>query len=116
MKKGFTGFVLQFILAAGVIMLMGYIFEGVYVKDFYVAFVVAIVLSLLNKFIKPIIKFFTLPLNILTLGIFGFIVNGLILQICCALLAPDFQIASFGLSIIVAICISILYSILGIDK
>lgn len=116
MKKGFTGFVLQFVLGAGVILLMSYIFDGVYVKNFSVAFVVAIVLSLLNKFVKPILKLLTLPLNFLTLGIFGFIINGLMLLLSTMILAPDFQIASFGLCIIVSICISILYSILGIDK
>ena len=56
MKKGISGFVLQLILGAGVIMLTSYLFEGVYIKDFSVAFLVAIVLTLLNKFIKPILK------------------------------------------------------------
>lgn len=116
MKKGFTDFVLKFILSAGVIYLMPYVFDGVYVKDFSVAFVVAIVLSLLNKFIKPLLKIFTLPINILTFGLFGLIINGIILSLCTSIMAPDFQIASFGLSIIVSICISVLYAILGLNK
>ena len=57
MRKGFTDFVFKFILGAGVIYLMGYLFEGVYVKDFSVAFVVAIVLALLNKFVKPLLRY-----------------------------------------------------------
>ena len=81
MKKGFTDFVFKFILAAGVIYLMGYLFEGVYVKDFSVAFVVAIVLALLNKFVKPLLKIFTLPINILTFGLFGLIVGPVVLVI-----------------------------------
>ena len=116
MRKGYTDFVFKFILGAGVIYLMGYLFEGVYVKDFSVAFVVAIVLALLNKFVKPLLKIFTLPINILTFGLFGLIINGIILSICVNIMAPDFQIASFGLSIIVSICISILYAILGLNK
>ena len=116
LKKGFTDFVLKFVLGAGVIYLMGYLFDGVYVKDFGVAFVVAIVLALLNKFVKPLLKIFTLPINIMTFGLFGLIINGIILTLCTSIMAPDFQIASFGLSILVSICISILYSILGINK
>ena len=116
MRKGFSNFVMQFILGAGVIYLMSYLFEGVYVKDFGVAFVVAIVLALLNKFIKPILTIFTLPINIMSFGLFGLIINGIILTICANIMAPDFQIATFGLSILVSICISILYSILGIKK
>lgn len=109
-------FVFKFILGAGVIYLMPYLFDGVYVKDFGVAILVAICLALLNKFVKPILKFFTLPINLLTFGLFGLIINGIILSLCTSILAPDFQIASFGLSIIVSICISILYSILGLNK
>ena len=109
-------FVFKFILGAGVIYLMPYIFDGVYVKNFGVAFVVAIVLALLNKFVKPILTLFTLPINIMTFGLFGLIINGIILTICTNILEPDFQIATFGLSIVVSICISILYAVLGINK
>ena len=116
MKKGFSNFVLELLLGAGIIYFMNYLFVGVYVKDYGVAFVVAIALTILNKFVKPILKFLTLPLNILTFGLFGLVLNGFILNICIQLMAPDFMIASFGLTIIVSIFISLLYSIFGIDK
>lgn len=116
MKKKMTSFVLELILGAGVIMLMSYLFEGVYVKDFSIAFLVAIVLALLNKFVKPVLSFLALPITIMSLGLFQLIINGIILQLAVAVLKPDFQIASFGLSILCAICISILYSLLGIGK
>ena len=116
MKKGITGFVLEFILGAAVIMLMSYLFAGVYVKDFSVAFLVAIVLALLNKFVKPILTVLALPITIMSLGLFQLIINGIILQLATVVLSPDFKIASFGLCILCSICISILYSILGIGK
>lgn len=116
MKKGISGFVLQLILGAGVIMLTSYLFEGVYIKDFSVAFLVAIVLTLLNKFIKPILKLLALPLTFMTFGLFGLIINGLILYMATIVLAPDFQIAGFGLCILTSIIVSVLYSILGLDK
>lgn len=116
MKKGISGFVLQLILGAGVIMLTSYLFEGVYVKDFSVAFLVAIVLTLLNKFIKPILKLLALPLTFMTFGLFGLVINGFILYTATVVLAPDFQIAGFGLCIVTSIIVSILYSILGLNK
>ena len=111
MKKIF----INFVLGAAVIMLMSYVFEGVYVKDFTIAFLVAIVLSLLNTFVKPVLKLIAFPITFLTLGIFNLIINGFILYLATAILAPDFAIAGFGLTIICSICISILYSIFGIE-
>ncbi len=116
MSKGIVRFVLELVLGAGVIMLMSYIFDGVYVRDFSIAFLVAIVLSLLNKFVKPILSVLALPITIMSLGLFQLVINGVILYIAVMVLKPDFQIASFGLTILTAICISILYSILGIGK
>lgn len=116
MKKGITNLIMELILGAAVIMLMSYWFEGFYVKDFVVAFLVALVLTLLNTFIKPILTIIALPITILSLGIFQLIINGFILTLATDILAPDFQIASFGLTIIASICISIIYSLLGIGK
>ena len=108
--------VLDFVLGGAVIMLMSYLFDGVYVKDFTVAFLVAIVLALLNKFIKPLLSIIAFPITVMTLGFFQFIINGFILMVATDILKPDFYIHGFGLTIFVSICISILYSLLGIGK
>lgn len=107
---------MQFIMGGAVIMLMSYLFEGVYVKNFTVAFLVAIVLALLNTFVKPVLTIIALPITIMTLGLFQFVVNAIILSLATALLAPDFYISSFSLTIVTSICISILYSLLGINN
>lgn len=112
MKKMFV----DFVLGAAVIMLMSYCFDGVYVKDFTVAFLVAIVLALLNRFVKPILSFIALPVTFMTLGIFQLFINGFILSIATHILSPDFAIVDFPLTVLCAICISILYSIFGIGK
>lgn len=116
MKKGIMTLLLELGLGACVILLMGYLFDGVYVKDFGVAFLVALVLVLLNTFIKPILTIIALPITILSLGLFQLVINGFVLTIATDILSPDFQIESFGLTIIASICISILYSLLGIGK
>lgn len=107
---------MQFIMGGAVIMIVSYLFDGVYVKDFTTAFILAIILFLLNTFIKPILTIIALPMTILTLGLFQFVVNALVLSLASSILYPDFYISSFGLTIITSIVISILYSILGIDK
>lgn len=114
--KRIIHFVCELILGAGVIMLMSYLFDGVYVKDFSIAFMVAFVLSLLNMFVKPILTLLAFPITIMSLGLFQLVINGFILKLATSMLYPDFRIASFGLSIAVAVCISVLYSILGIGK
>lgn len=116
MKKEIVSLVLDFVLGGAVIMMMSYFFDGVYVKDFQVAFLVAIVLALLNTFIKPILTIIALPITITTLGLFQLVINGFVLAIAQTIFAPDFYIESFGLTVITAIVISILYSLLGIGK
>ncbi len=111
MKKTFTNLV----LGAFVILLLTYLFEGVYVKNFVVAFLVSMVLSLLNTFVKPIIKLFAFPITLMTLGFFNLVINTIILIMVQMILSPDFIISGFGLTMLCSIVISIMYSLLGID-
>ena len=116
MKKGIVQLVLDFVLGAAVIMIVDYLFDGVYVKDFQVAFLVAIILALLNTFVKPILTFLAFPLTLMTFGLFQLVINGFVLSLAETVLAPDFYIQSYGLTILVSIIISILYSLLGIGR
>jgi putative membrane protein len=63
---------------AFVILLLSYYMPGIEASGFYAAVIAALVLGIINLIIKPIILFFTMPLNILTLGLFTFIINGLL--------------------------------------
>lgn len=116
MRKSIFRLVLEFLLGGAVIMLTTYLFPEVYVKNFGVACLIAIVLALLNTFIKPLLTFIAFPITLLTLGLFQLIINGFVLEIAEMILAPDFYILSFGLTIIISVIISILYSLLGIGK
>ncbi len=112
MKKTLTNLV----LGACVVMLLCYLFDGVYVKSFPVALLVALVLSLLNTFVKPVIKLFAFPITIMTLGLFNLVINTIILIMVQLILAPDFIIHGFMLTMLCSIIISVMYCILGIDK
>ncbi len=57
--------------------------------------IVAIVLGFVNSWIRPIVKFMALPVNILTLGLFTFVINALMVMLCSWLIGPHFEVASF---------------------
>jgi putative membrane protein len=67
------------------VVLLAYVMPGVTIDSFITALIVAAVLGLLNIFIKPILVLFTLPVTILTLGLFLLIINALIIILCDSL-------------------------------
>lgn len=70
------------------------------------AFVVAVVLAIINHTIKPIIAGIALPVTILTLGLFSFVINGAMVALA-ALIVPGFSMPSFGMAIVFAIVMSL---------
>jgi putative membrane protein len=100
-------------------MLIANLMSTVSVDSFTTAVIVAAVLGLLNIFIKPILILLSLPATILTFGLFLFVINGGIILLCSRLV-NGFSINSFWtaivFSIILSVCQSILYKIIGEDK
>ena len=68
----------------------------------------AIVMTVLNIILKPIIVILTLPLTIMTFGLFYVVVNGFLLWVADYLMGPSFEINSFGLAILASVFISLL--------
>lgn len=94
------------------ICLTPYIVSGISVKSFWDALIAALILGILNIIIKPVLQILTLPINILTLGLFTLVINAIILEIV-AWLIPGFFIASFWSAILGGLFISIVSWILG---
>ena len=69
---------LRWIVNAGALLLVAYLYPGVHVQDFVTALVAALVLGLVNALIRPILVILTLPVTLLTLGLFIFVINGLL--------------------------------------
>lgn len=67
---------LRWVLNAAALLLIAQFLSGIEVSGWYAAFITALVLGLVNAVIRPILFFFTLPINILTLGLFTFVLNG----------------------------------------
>lgn len=86
-----------------------YLLRGVHISGFLTAIVVAVVLGLVNLVIKPVIVLFTLPLNILTLGIFTLIINGLMVLLVTRLV-PGFYVDSLLWGILFSIVMSFVSS------
>lgn len=87
----------KLLIATVSVLVAGYITPGVHVQSFFTALVVAIVLGVLNTFMKPIIMILALPINILTLGLFTVVINtGMILltdKIVAGFVLPGFWMA-----------------------
>ena len=97
---------LHLAVSAFALMTTAYVVPGFRLSGFISAVITAIVVGLANLIIWPVLIFLTLPLNILTLGLFTFVVNGAVLKICAALV-PGFEIRSWGAAIIGAIILSL---------
>ncbi len=83
------------------------VMPGISVNPVWVAAVVGACLTLFNMFLKPVINILTLPLNILTLGFFSLIVNGLIFWYLSTIL-KGFTITSFSAAFVGALIVSLL--------
>ena len=70
--------------------------------------IASLLLGILNAFVRPILMLLALPLLIFTLGLFTFVINALLLYLVGALLAPHFQVDSFGFAFLGALIISIM--------
>jgi putative membrane protein len=91
-----------------VLMVTSGLFTGFYIANIPAAIRASFTLTLLNTFVKPFIIFFTLPLTIVTMGLFYLIINGMIIMMTAGMMGEDFVISNFFTAVIAAIFISIL--------
>ena len=107
-------------IAAAIALLIGdQLLRGVFVGGIFSALIAAAILGLVNVTIKPILFILTLPINLLTLGLFTFVIDAMMLGLVSWLM-PGFEVRSllsgFGLAIIVAIVHAAAISLFGKDK
>lgn len=110
---------LIWIINALAVILVAYLVPGISVSSFWSALVVALVLGLLNAVLRPLLILLTLPLNILTLGLFTFVINGIILYFVSSIV-KGFSVDGLWTAIIGSIVLSLiqwaLNSVLGRSK
>lgn len=86
--------ILKWVLFAFAIMFTAWVIPGITVANFISAMLVVLIIALINIFIRPLILFVTLPINFLTLGIFTFVINALLLMLA-GYVAPGFSVDGF---------------------
>jgi len=101
----------RILVTAILVMVIAYFMPGVIVDGFGTSIIVAIVLGLLNIFIKPLLVLFTLPVTILTFGLFLLVINALIILLCTEIVA-GFEVQSFWTALFFSIILSLLQSIM----
>ncbi len=112
---------IKFLVTALAIFLSAILLPGIDVANIWVAMLLAAILSLLNRFVKPILVLLTIPATIFTLGLFLFVINGVIIFIA-DWLVPDnlFSVRNFLMGIVfsfmIAFTASVLENLLGVQK
>ena len=84
---------------------------GIHVEDFWTAFVFAIVLAILNFIVKPLLILFTLPVTLITLGLFLFVINALVVLLASKFV-DGFSIDNFWWGLLFSLILSLVSSIL----
>lgn len=97
----------KWLVNALAILAVAYLLPGVEVEGFILALLVALVLAVVNITLRPILIFFTLPITLLTLGLFMFVIDALLLWLVAALIA-GFEVSGFLTALFAAILISVL--------
>ena len=101
--KGIT--IRWFVLTAA-IMISSYLIVGIQVSGFLSAFFTAAILGILNTFLRPVLIILTLPINILSLGLFTFVINAILLRMASGVIS-GFVVLDFGSALVGSLVISI---------
>lgn len=101
------GFLLHLVLTAGALLIVARLVGGVHVGGFGSALIGALVLGLVNAIVRPIMILLTLPITILTLGLFLFVINALMLWLVAALV-PGIRISGFGAALLGSLLLTLL--------
>ena len=85
---------LKWIVFSVLIIFIAWIIPGISVSNFVAAMFACITIALINVFIKPFVQFISLPINFLTLGLFSFVINALLLMLA-GVITPGFEVNGF---------------------
>ena len=112
MRRGYPSLMkiaIRWLLLAAALLLVANIYSGVVVTSFGSALIAALVLGLFNALLRPILVLLTLPVTVLTLGLFLFVINALMFYFAASVL-DGFNVTGFGAALIG----SLLYSLCGL--
>ncbi|MCL5090799.1 MAG: phage holin family protein [Patescibacteria group bacterium] len=100
-------FLVNLLISSLAIFVTAYILPGIELTNFWTAIVVALVLGLVNAIIRPFLIIITLPINILTLGLFTLVINALLVLLVSAIV-PGFHVRSFGWAVLFGLILTLI--------
>ncbi len=100
------------LLLSGIaVLISAYVIPGVQVDGLFAAVVAAIILALVNAFIRPVIGLLTLPVNVMTLGLFSFVITALMVMLT-AMIVPGFEVDGFLAALLFGVVLSLVNGLL----
>ncbi|MFH1160344.1 MAG: phage holin family protein [bacterium] len=103
--------IIQILILTFAIILTSYLLPGITIKSFWTAVLVALVLALLNAFVKPLMVFLTIPVTLWYFGLFLFVINALIILLAGALV-KGFEVRGFWWALLFSIILSLIQYLL----
>lgn len=109
-------FFFKIIISSIAVMVTAWILPGANVEDYFAGIAVALLLAFFNAFLKPIFIILTLPVTVVTLGLFLFVINALIIQLTSALL-DGFTVNNFWWALLFSLLLSLVTGVFeSIDR
>lgn len=106
------GWLIQLLVNAVVLLIISHFFQAFEVAGFGAALLASFILAIFNLIVKPILVVLTLPVTVLTLGLFLFVINAITLMLTQAIMGSSFVIDGFGMALIAAVIFAILNALI----
>ena len=103
----------RLVLSSLAVGITAYFMDSVTIEPWWVTVIVAVVLGLINSVVRPVVKLLSLPITILTLGLFALVVNGLMVLLC-AYFTEGFKVDGLGAAILFSIILAVVNWILNL--
>ena len=105
--------IIRFLVSTIAILITAYILPGVHLNGIITALVLAVVLGVINIFLRPVIIFLTLPISVMTLGLFTLFINGALVMLA-SYIVPGFTVANFWWALLFSIVVTLINYVLQI--
>ena len=103
---------IRWILSALLIMFIAWLVPGITVSNYLSAMFAVVIIALVNIFIKPLIVFISFPINFLTVGLFGFVINALLFMLA-GKITPGLEVESFWSALLGSLLLSVFTPIIA---
>ena len=106
-------FIINLLVSALVVFVLANVMPGVSIDGYVSAIIVAVVIGLLNAIVRPILAILSLPINILTLGLFSFVITAVIILLASAIMGNSFHVDGFWYALLFGVVLGIVNSVVG---